>query len=74
VNEIKTKTFILAAYDDPFIDIQDYLRANWNKNVHLCFQKKGGHMGYYAKKKNPNYGHRWLDHYLGSVFEKIQSF
>ncbi len=73
VNQIETKTFVLAAHDDPFIDVKDYLRAKWNNNVHLTFKKYGGHMGYFANKRDPKYGHRWLDHYLGSVFEKIQS-
>lgn len=73
VDRINTKTFILAAHDDPFIDIKDYLSASWNTNTHLTFNKYGGHMGYFANKKDPQYGHRWLDHYLGSVFEKIQT-
>lgn len=71
VDRIETRTFVLAAHDDPFIDIADYLRASWNKNVHLTYKKHGGHMGYIAKKKDPRYGHRWLDHYLESVFRKI---
>ncbi|MEQ1722028.1 MAG: alpha/beta fold hydrolase [Pseudobdellovibrio sp.] len=73
VDQIKTDTFILAAYDDPFIDIQDYLKAKWNGHAHLTLQKYGGHMGYVTKTKDPQYGHRWLDHYLGAVFEKIQT-
>lgn len=71
VDRIKTKTFVLAAHDDPFIDINDYSKADWNNNVHLTFEKYGGHMGYYANKKDVKYGYRWLDHYLGSVFDKI---
>lgn len=73
VDKIETPTFVLAAHDDPFIDIADYLKAAWNKNVHLTFKKHGGHMGYFAKKKDPRYGHRWLDHYLESVFKKISA-
>jgi predicted alpha/beta-fold hydrolase len=73
VDQIKTDTFILAAYDDPFIDIQDYLKAKWNGHIHLTLQKYGGHMGYITKTKDPQYGHRWLDHYLGAVFEKIKN-
>jgi uncharacterized protein len=73
VDQIKTDTFILAAYDDPFIDIQDYLKAKWNEHAHLTLQKYGGHMGYITKTKDPQYGHRWLDHYLGAVFKKIKS-
>lgn len=73
IDRINTKTFVLAAYDDPFIDIKNYLSANWNGNAHLTFSKYGGHMGYFANKKDPQYGRRWLDHYLGSVFKKIQT-
>ena len=73
VGRIETRTFVLAAHDDPFIDIADYLRAGWNKYVHLTYEKHGGHMGYFAKKKDPRYGHRWLDHYLESVFKKISA-
>lgn len=72
VGQIETRTFVLAAHDDPFVDVKDYLRADWNANVHLTFKKHGGHMGYFANKKDPKYGHRWLDHYLESVFEKIK--
>lgn len=72
VEKIKTPTFVLSAHDDPFIDVKYYLDAKWNKNVHLTLQKFGGHMGYFNKIKDPKYGRRWLDHYLGSVFEQIQ--
>jgi uncharacterized protein len=73
-DKILTKTFVLSAEDDPFIDAKDYFSAKWNSNVNLVMQKYGGHMGYYAKNKDPKYGRRWLDHYLESVFKKIQSF
>lgn len=73
VDRIKTDTFILTAYDDPFVDIKDYLKAKWNAHVHMTMLKHGGHMGYISKKRDPEYGHRWLDHYLGAVFEKIQT-
>lgn len=73
VDRIKTKTFVLTAQDDPFVDVSDYLKAKWNENVHLIVQNYGGHMGYFARKNDPRYGHRWLDHYLESVFLKIQN-
>ncbi len=71
LKNIETKTFVLSSYDDPFIDVNDYLNANWGHNVHVTLQKYGGHMGYFNKIKDPKYGRRWLDHYLGVVFEKI---
>lgn len=73
VDQIKTETFVLTAHDDPFVDIKDYLKAKWNNRVHLTLQRHGGHMGYISKKKDPEYGYRWLDHYLATVFEKIQT-
>ena len=51
--------------------LSDYLKAKWKQNVHLTFKEHGGHMGYFAKKKDPGHGHRWLGHYLESVFKKI---
>ncbi len=72
VDKIETPTFVLSAHDDPFIDVKYYLDAKWSKNVHLTLQKYGGHMGYFNKIKDPKYGRRWLDHYLGSVFGQIQ--
>ncbi|AGH96093.1 YheT family hydrolase [Pseudobdellovibrio exovorus] len=71
VDRIQTKTFVLSSYDDPFIDVQDYLTAPWSSSVHLSLQRYGGHMGYFSKQKNTSYGRRWLDHYLESVFCKI---
>jgi predicted alpha/beta-fold hydrolase len=73
VDRIDTKTFVLSAYDDPFISVGDYLEAKWSSSVHVTLLQHGGHMGYVSKKNNPNYGRRWLDHYLGAVFEKIKS-
>lgn len=74
VDRVKTKTFVLSSYDDPFIDVNDYLNAKWGPDVHLTLQKFGGHMGYFNKKTHPQYGRRWLDHYLRTVFEKIGTF
>jgi uncharacterized protein len=72
VDQIKTPTFILTAEDDPFIDVTDYRSAAWTNCVHLTVNRYGGHMGYFSKSADPKYGRRWLDHYLRSVFEKIQ--
>ena len=72
VNEIRTPTFVLSAKDDPFIDVNLYLKADWSNSVHLTIQEYGGHMGYFNKIKDPKYGRRWLDHYLGSVFDRIK--
>lgn len=72
LDRISTKTFVLSSYDDPFIEVEDYKSGKWNKDhVHLTLMKHGGHMGYFSKEKHPKYGHRWMDHYLGSVFDQI---
>jgi uncharacterized protein len=73
VDKIKTETFVLSSYDDPFIDVSFYLSAKWSDKVHLTLQKFGGHMGYFSRNNDPKYGRRWLDHYLGSVFRTIES-
>lgn len=75
LNQINTKVFVLSAKDDPFIDVKDYLSGHWNfENVHLTITECGGHMGYYAKKSDAQYGRRWLDHYLSRVFDAISHF
>jgi predicted alpha/beta-fold hydrolase len=72
VERINTKTFVLSAHDDPFIDVKDYLEAKWGPSVHVTLSKYGGHMGYVNKNIDPKYGRRWMDRYLGSVFDKIR--
>lgn len=71
LHQIETKTFVLSAVDDPFIDVGDYLNGKWSDQVHLTISQHGGHMGYFSKENDPKYGRRWLDHYLGRVFETI---
>lgn len=73
VNLIKTPTFVLSAYDDPFIDVQDYLKSDWSDSVHLLLQPAGGHIGYFSKKKDPMHGHRWLNHYMESVLKRVKA-
>ncbi len=71
LNRIQTRTFVLTSKDDPFIDVQDYISADWSDFVHLTITDFGGHMGYYSKTSDPRQGRRWLDHYLESVFHSI---
>lgn len=72
IQNIKTKTFVLTAKDDPFVNFRNYEEGQWSDSVHLTLNDHGGHMGYYSKEVDPKYGRRWLDHYLGSVLQKIQ--
>lgn len=73
LGQIKAQTFVLSSFDDPFIDVQDYLSAKWNENTHVTLLKHGGHMGYYSRDRDSKYGRRWLDHYLESVFNQIKT-
>ncbi|MBY0451842.1 MAG: thioesterase, partial [Bdellovibrionaceae bacterium] len=73
LDRIQAKTFVLSSFDDPFIDVQDYLSANWNENTNVTLLKYGGHMGYYSRDIDSKYGRRWLDHYLESVFNQIKT-
>ena len=72
LSNIDVPTFVLSSFDDPFIDVNDYLQAKWSSCVHLTLARHGGHMGYFSKNKDPRYGRRWLDLYLESVFKKIK--
>lgn len=71
--QIKAKTFVLSSFDDPFIDVQDYLSAKWNDETNVTLLKYGGHMGYFSRDRDSKYGRRWLDHYLESVFNQIKT-
>ena len=77
VNQIKTETFILTAEDDPIVSYDLYKQAQWSKPCRLYFSTAGGHVGYYSgsniKYKNKDFGRRWLDYFLYSVFEVISS-
>ncbi len=72
VQRIKTKTFVLTAKDDPFVNVENYIKAKWSDAVHLTLSEYGGHMGYFSREQDSKHGRRWLDHYLESVFRKIQ--
>lgn len=73
VSQIKTPTFVLSTYDDPFIDVQDYLLADWSESTQVRLLRAGGHIGYFSKMKDPMYGHRWLDCYMESVLKLVRA-
>ena len=77
VSLIKTETFILTAEDDPIVSYELYKQAQWSKLCRLFFSTAGGHVGYYSgsniRYKDKNFGRRWLDYFLFSVFEVISS-
>lgn len=72
LSRIKTKTFVLTAMDDPFVDFENYTTAIWPHSVHRTYLSSGGHMGYICKIKTAEYGFRWLDYYLHTVLLQIQ--
>ena len=66
---IKTPTFILSAKDDPFVPGHLFDRAMMSEKVTLHQPKKGGHMGYIARKVTPYGDRRWMDY---AVLEWVQ--
>ncbi len=70
LQHINTKTVIITAEDDPFVDSKDYEQAQSNPQIQLLMQKHGGHMGYIAEKKLPHGSHRWLDYAILKIIEK----
>lgn len=70
LKNIKTPTYVLTAADDPFVSVQDYLQADFSKQVQLHIEKCGGHLGYLTRRSTPLGTRRWLDYYL---FEALQS-
>lgn len=73
LSQIKVPTFVLSTYDDPFIDVQDYLQADWSESTQVRLLQAGGHIGYFSKMKDPMYGHRWLDCYMESVLKRVRA-
>lgn len=70
---IQTPTEVLAAADDPFIPVADYLNAAWSPAVNLEIQKQGGHLGYMTLKKNKLGNRRWLDVYMLESLQRLIS-
>lgn len=68
IQEIKTKTVILTAQDDPIIPVKSFLNLQLPANIELSVQEFGGHLGYLTKQKTPLGDHRWMDWFL---LEKI---
>lgn len=64
LNQINIPTVIISAMDDPFVNISDYLEAQYSDQVILHIEKFGGHIGY-LQKKGMGF-ERWLDYCLKS--------
>lgn len=72
VSNIDVPTYSLTAGDDPFVSVQDYLKAPFSKNVQLHIEKRGGHMGYLHQGNLPIGGNRWLDYYLFEALRGLE--
>lgn len=75
LKKITTQTYVLTAADDPIVSYELYKQAQWSETCHVHISQAGGHVGYYSdqeiKVQNKNFGHRWLDYFLFSLFQKI---
>ena len=63
LHKIQVPTLIINALDDPFLSQQCFPveEANSNPNVHLYVPKHGGHVGFWAEKKQSNPKHEeWI--------------
>lgn len=61
LHDITVPCDIVFTEDDPVIDPNTILHADWPKNIHLWKSPKGGHMGFlgYVGK---GFGIRWMDY------------
>lgn len=69
--KILTPTHVLAAVDDPFIEIEAYRVARLGSGIRLRIENHGGHMGYLTEKPTPLGTRRWLDWYLSTAIEDL---
>jgi len=71
VPEIAVKCRILFAKDDPVVDPHLLDDLTLPKNVKLYKTEKGGHLGFFSRKKHGLHGNRWMDHILDQwIFEE----
>lgn len=73
LSNIETPTYSLTASDDPFISVVDYQKANFSKSTHVHIEKRGGHLGYLAKKNTPLGSRRWMDYYIHEALRALES-
>jgi len=64
LSKIEIPTVMIAASDDPFVSIEDYLDAEVSSKTKLHIEKNGGHIGYLSRKGLTF--ERWLDGALES--------
>lgn len=60
VDEISMPCHVLAAWDDPVIPFDDFLKIEKKKNIKLITSKHGGHCGFINSWKM----HSWVEQYI----------
>ena len=70
LSDIRIPTVLLTAADDPFVNVEDYLKAKISSSTLLHVEARGGHMGYLHKD---GIGfERWLDGAIRSYLMGLQ--
>lgn len=69
LKNINIPTVIITSYDDPFVSVEDYLKADYSEKCFVHLERNGGHMGYLTKKGRGY--ERWLD---GALTAYISAF
>lgn len=67
--EIKQKTHILSAQDDPFVSLEVLDKKTLPSPLNIWVTQYGGHMGFIGKAPK-QHGANWLDHLLLNWIEK----
>ncbi len=71
VHHIQTPTYVLTSADDPFVNVQAYLKAAWSSKTKLTISPLGGHLGYFDRRVLSSGNHRWLDVYIAKAIENL---
>ncbi len=62
---------MLTAFDDPFVDVHDYLQAKKSEWVQMHIEPTGGHVGYLGLEPDNGKVMRWLDYFLKESILKL---
>ena len=61
IPQIRCRSLVLCAADDPIVEAQCYRRLPPSENVQLVLTAHGGHVGFLARPAKPWRGVRWMD-------------
>lgn len=70
VSQIRKKTAVIAAADDPLVPGETTRHAPFGRAVDLYFQKSGGHLGFISKSRTARGDYRWLDEAIVKLCRK----